>query len=214
MKHIFLHIVKTAGTSVRWTIRENYRPLEYYERDQEKFNWNELTQLQKNEIKMIFGHLYFGVHHHINHPCKYITFLRDPVERVISYYYYVLQRPDNPGYNSLKDLSLEDFVLKGDKRIVENQQTKIICGFPDEANFDRACNNIQTHFEYVGLVEDYQNSIGQMSKILNWKTTPIYEFNSTENKLIVNQEVKDLIKSVNEIDYQLYNWIQKSKHNV
>jgi len=207
MKHIFLHILKTAGTSFRWTIKENYLPNELYERDQHEFNWSELTVEQQREIKMIYGHLFFGVHNTIAEPCKYITFLRDPVERIISYYYYVIAQPNNTGYKETYGVSLEDFVLKGNQDIASNQQTKALCGSNAVVDFELARKNIEEYFSFVGVVEQYRKSIKFLGNQLNWQNVIFHELNRTADKPAVPAHVRKVIEEANKIDRQLYDWV-------
>ena len=212
MKHIFLHIVKTAGTSLRQTIRENYTDSEKYERDEDNFNWSELTTKEQEEIKFIFGHLHFGIHEQVKGKFKYITFLRDPVERVLSYYYYILENPDNPAYSLVATKTLDQFIAEGAKNITSNQQAKILCGPRDQANFDVACKNIQNHFSFVGLVEHYEKSLLFMSKQLKWKNTTCHNLNVTANKYTCSPSQRKAIEDLNQIDIQLYNWVRQRFH--
>jgi len=96
---IFVHIQKTAGSSLRSVIER-----EYPEEKRLALNWYEYETCQKavnviqamapqelKKIKMLYGHLYWGFDKYLPQPCQYITLLRDPVEFVISYYYYHCQ---------------------------------------------------------------------------------------------------------------------------
>jgi len=46
-----------------------------------------LTEKQKNRIKVIYGHqVFYGIHQYFDRPPRYITFLRNPVDRIFSLY--------------------------------------------------------------------------------------------------------------------------------
>ncbi|NEO03330.1 MAG: sulfotransferase family protein, partial [Moorea sp. SIO3I7] len=93
---IFLHIPKTAGTTLHYIINRQYKS-EYIFEVNCRESRNELirmSEVQKSKIKVIRGHMEFGWHEFIAQPCTYITMLRDPVERVISFYFYILRQPD------------------------------------------------------------------------------------------------------------------------
>ena len=64
---------------------------------------------------------------------KYITFLRDPVERLISHYHYVLRRPKHYLYEQVvKDgLSLSDYVTSDISPELSNHQVRMISGRED-----------------------------------------------------------------------------------
>lgn len=67
MAHIFLHIPKTAGSSIRKTFEFFYKKERIYE-----FNYwsvGGFDHLKKNyceNIDLFFGHMPFGIHNHIN----------------------------------------------------------------------------------------------------------------------------------------------------
>jgi hypothetical protein len=50
-----------------------------------------------SHCEILFGHLFYGVIHGYNAARQplYATVLRDPLERVLSLYYYVLRYPDH-----------------------------------------------------------------------------------------------------------------------
>jgi hypothetical protein len=79
------------------------------------------------------GHMPFGLHLLLPQETKHITFLRDPIERTLSYYSNVSQRlPNDPHYDAVvNNMSLEDY-LKSDL-FVDNGPTRRLAGlFADE----------------------------------------------------------------------------------
>ncbi len=42
----------------------------------------------RDRLKLLAGHVDYGIHHNYQGNSKYIAFLRDPGERVVSHYYY------------------------------------------------------------------------------------------------------------------------------
>ena len=61
---------------------------------------------------MISGHLYFEIHREIPQSTGYFTMLRDPVDRIISNYYYVLRAKDHRLHQRInaEKMSLADYV--------------------------------------------------------------------------------------------------------
>ena len=88
-KIIFLHIPRTGGTTFRDILERFYHSENVIEI--KKFIESEetirtYTKDEQSKIKLIKGHLNFGIHELINGDCKYITFLRDPVKRAYSHF--------------------------------------------------------------------------------------------------------------------------------
>ncbi len=88
---IFLHIPKTAGSSLNSIIRRQYKSSEFFHVNSinnEKEMISKLIEI-KDSKKIIFGHHSFGLHKYLDINTKYITLLRNPIDRIISIYYYI-----------------------------------------------------------------------------------------------------------------------------
>jgi len=96
---IFLHIPKNGGTTLNTIINRKYKKdaiFNIVEVNHERPNIPEFKNLPQNErekIKVLKGHLQFGLHTYLPGPSKYVTLLRKPEDRIYSYYQYVKQRP-------------------------------------------------------------------------------------------------------------------------
>ena len=109
---IFLHLPKTAGSTLRYVIERQYDAsaiVSLYESD---FG-EEVGTIPSRQLEgccVIMGHFYFGVHTFLSRPSTYITLLRDPVERVISHYYYARRAPAHYFHDAARKLRLQEFV--------------------------------------------------------------------------------------------------------
>jgi hypothetical protein len=99
-KFIFLHIMKTAGTMIREELIRNYgddKVLIDNKYSLDKIKGTGLINLTNNSdeiyipkyenFQIICGHFSYKKYKHLNLP--FITFLRNPVDRVISHFYNV-----------------------------------------------------------------------------------------------------------------------------
>ena len=129
---IFLHLPKTAGTTVNRLIEWEYPLKEMYSVDPVLFQWS-ATHLRRlppdrlRKIRMFKGHMAFGLHEVLPQRSTYITVLRDPVDRVISAFYFMRSYKLHPLYWKMRreNWSLEDFVRNSQR---DNVQSKIVAG--------------------------------------------------------------------------------------
>ena len=129
---IFLHLPKTAGTTLNRLIEWEYPLSEMYSIDPVLFRWSaaHLRKLSPDRLKktrMFKGHMLFGLHEALPQPATYITVLRDPVDRVLSAFYFMRSYKLHPLYWKLRrgNFTLEDFVRRSQR---DNVQSKIIAG--------------------------------------------------------------------------------------
>ena len=90
--YLFMHIPKTAGTTFRSIVDEQYgfqNVLTYYNQNSTQLldNLDATLQLSPPDYRALIGHFQYGVHAALTRPSKYVTFLRDPVERAASSYH-------------------------------------------------------------------------------------------------------------------------------
>lgn len=96
---VYHHIPKTAGASLRLVVKQNYPPealLEGYgapaRNDWYHLWWHSFTAEEKAAARCVAGHTTNHLLPALDRPFRVLTLLRDPVERVISLYYYLLER--------------------------------------------------------------------------------------------------------------------------
>jgi hypothetical protein len=125
--------------------------------------------------RYLFGHLNFGVHRIVAVDAKYITLLREPVSRVLSYYRHQRTRPDAPYHGHIKKgLSLKQFVAERISFETNNHMTRILAGhtgqgyLDDESVLDAALANLSRDFLGVGLTERFEESVRLILTALGW----------------------------------------------
>ena len=105
MPLIFLHIPKAGGNSFLDFLLPNFefnrrfdvnQGLSYADRLREL---EELEEIAKKSIELVYGHLPFGVHESFSTPSRYITVLRHPIDRIASHYYFVKEHLKVPLQN-------------------------------------------------------------------------------------------------------------------
>ena len=165
---IFLHVPKTAGTTLNRLIEWEYPVLQMYSVDPVLFLWSskhlrKLSARRLQTIRMFKGHMLFGLHEILPQKATYITVLRDPIDRVLSAFYFMRTYKLHPLYWKFRreNWTLEDFVKRS---LRTNVQCKIVAGAEYEAPCTTeicatAMENIERNFTVVGLSERFEESL-------------------------------------------------------
>jgi len=222
---IFLHLPKTGGLTLSKIASDNYAPEAIYRidgrRPQESTkDFNNLPEEHRMKVDFIEGHLTFGIHKHIPKPSTYITILRDPVDRVLSAYYYMLENTLHPFHEQTKQFTtFEEFLESKIFRFMNNGQVRLLS---DSENFnygecpkelaDISISNLENHFSLIGLLEKFDEFLLSCSKELNWHY-PIYtRVNVTKNRLEKNKisdKAREIISRDNQLDIEIYEYCKK-----
>jgi hypothetical protein len=218
---IFLHLPKTGGSTLTTVLRWQYRkvhPSEIVRFDTAERTFEEFGRLpleQRAHLKLLMGHFAYGVDGSIPKTCSYITIVREPVQRVVSVYRYVLSAPHHPLHETLtsSSMSLEDYVGSGiHADQTENALTRQLAGRDEEEDLTRSDLEIAKgnlgNFRAVGLTETFDESVTLFKRILGWTTPPFYFNRNVSRRGPRPDEVADatleLIRDRNASDVELY----------
>ncbi|WP_420629573.1 sulfotransferase family 2 domain-containing protein [Candidatus Leptofilum sp.] len=215
---IFLHIHKTAGTTLHAILRRQYAAAEVYNIDAKGHNFDHFRQLKQTQfanIRLLKGHMDYGLHEFLPQPAVYFTFLREPIERVISYYAFIQRTPQHPHHQAANELSLYEFANQQIDPLMANGQTRQLTGgypqyeFGDEADtlLAKAKRHLQNHFVIVGLTEQFDESLILLQKTFSWQNVWYQRQNVGSNrpkKSRINEEVLALLTEQNQADKELY----------
>ena len=187
-----------------------------YSVDPVLFEWSaahmrNLPQKRLRRTRMFKGHMFFGLHAILPQPSTYITVLRNPVDRVLSAFYYMRNYKLHPSYWRLRrqGWTLEHFVEHSTR---DNVQCKIIANADyhapcTEAVLQRAIDHLDRHFSVVGLSERFEESLALMKLRFGWQLKSYSSFNVTRTrpkKTELPQALLDRIAEKNKYDVALY----------
>jgi hypothetical protein len=214
---IFMHLPKTGGSTLAQIIERQYGSrsvLPLYK----STSGEELASLPQDwmaDIQAITGHFHFGVHELLSTPSIYITMLRDPLERVISHYYYVRNHRDHYLHPMATECGLSEFVQVCNLQEPNNDQTRLLGADPDSIRsgqcspelLARAKDRLQHHFAVVGITEAFDQSLILMKKRMGWRT-PYYSRENVTRKRPMKEDFSrhtlQVVRTYNELDCELY----------
>lgn len=218
LKLISIHIPKTAGTSFRNILNDvygkesvlrvditEYDELEYY------CNINEIprakAKIHAEKVQVLHGHFQLSKIQQVfswNIDVPVITWIRDPVSRVVSNYLYlkkILSGKLNSKYTDAKLLSelmvdLKQFAIRDINR---NRATRFLE------------NKAPGEFAFVGRTESFDKDLMQLKHIMGWGDLTLYHHNNTgyESNPELSEEIEELIAINNAEDIRFYKSIEK-----
>jgi hypothetical protein len=235
---LFLHLAKTGGVTlsdifVRNLATEEFLRILMAETQASALGtWSHvaieraLGRLPESDVaklRVVWGHYRQGVQAHLPMPCAVVTLLREPVDRVISAYYYT------NGDRASKDLkSLEDYLARPHCNVgLDNYMTRILSGraaldpvtaepdpttdnfpCPTEADFEAAASHLDGYM-VVGTTDRFDETLVVLGSDLCWSLSdlvhrPLNASASRSRDDVIPDSLREKILSWNRYDAMLF----------
>jgi hypothetical protein len=205
----FLHIPKTAGSSIHQILHQEYLDRLGLVTDPDTRKIQLQLENPDQPLDCVFGHYPFGLHASTIRAFEYSTLVREPVEAILSYYYYIAQQPGHWLHMSLHSMTMERFFEQPEEILglfFRNYQTAQLTGKPS-ASFAEAASLINRHYPIVGITELYCESIYLMKKRYGWGPVRRYYVNVTSGKPKREQHSPEILRRIESLvdqDAQMY----------
>lgn len=191
LEFVSLHIPKCGGMSFKEILQNMYG-----ETLQPDYSGAAPVSLIRDTI-VVHGHFVLQKYLRMNLGIFCITWIRNPVERIISYYNYWKSIPkhSNPSHNYFIDnkLTLEEFAEYPPIR------HELMEGYLE--GFD------WRHFKFVGILEHFDRDINALAVLLKWKA-PIHIplLNEGSHDREIPASIRSHIEKTHSTEMEFYNY--------
>jgi hypothetical protein len=192
-------------------------PLTFGGLDQSVDQLISIVHSRQSELRCVVANLPFGIHSYLSCPVRYVAFLREPVDRCISLWYYAFKMRHTRGmWGVLKDLDFDlDRILASPLYDFQNDQVRMILGTQKvdigEAEFHEACRLIRERYYLVGTVESFVSCIRALGIEFQWENTSCRRENIGDRHIagVLPYNAVDHFREANIWDAHLHEWIMR-----
>ncbi len=187
---------------------------------EELLEWRERAEAERHGVDLLLGHQFFGNHEHLRSGASYITVLRDPIERVISFYYYVLRMPNHYlyRYGFAPGMSLREMYQHTKCVELDNLQVRMmnaqpahhpLMGTVDESMLATAEKNLRyiANHGVVAVVERMPELLEVLERDEGWNASMMTRSNVTEKRPgaeSLDSVTLEIIRESNQYDLRLH----------
>jgi hypothetical protein len=218
---IFVHIPKTAGTSFRALAEPQFPPEAFLHLDPPITLEKHRALLPRlPAIRALFGHLYFVIDANLGLHGDYVTFLRDPIARVASYWKHQCKYANSTYFGEVRrGLTLEALLRSGREIQLDNLMTRVLVGnslpgmldgtvphLEGTEPLEAALENVRERFIFVGFAEAFERSVQSLFERLGWAMPTELPFLNRLGSRVDGLDARTLrqIESCNRLDALLY----------
>jgi hypothetical protein len=222
MLTIFTHIPKTAGTSFfEQVIAPNYS-------EHEILTETSLTRFHsalKPHHKVVAGHRGYGMHRFTSEEYQYVTFLRNPIDRAVSAYHFILQCDPRYCQHSLYEQATRESITDFYRNpLFQNEMTQMLAGFEygllrkytglslfSKQMLRQAKQNLQDRYLTFGIKERFDDSIELVRSKLGLErylpTTHVFKKTKMRPSLSeLTPDILDQLEDAHQLDLELYDF--------
>jgi hypothetical protein len=204
---LFSHCPKTAGTTVRHILKSNFDDDRVVDLDAHINTY--CAKLFGQRPFLVMGGFYYGIHRVIDFRAStfnYITFIRNPVDLVISLYFFCRANVQT---------DLHDLAIRSENAIEwakscerpQNSQVRFLCGYDSEINVHLALDRLFNQYLFFGMVDYMMESICLMGQLLNLNRVNYSVLNRTPRDPMDGSQyskIEEVLMEKEHLDIALY----------
>ena len=212
----FIHVPKTAGTTMLRIIEDRYPPGSveslYLAPPEEA-----AARIAKigPETRIVAGHVDYGYSRHFPGMFRAFAMLREPVDRAISLFYFVKREPSHPSHRAVVD---GEITIGEMSREQGGMQARFIAGYaPAEPVEDamllaQAKEHLVEKLVVFGLTERFDETLLLLTRALGWPLRGYARKNVTKQRPSKDASDPALLAAIREasaVDIALYEFARE-----
>lgn len=219
---LFDHLPKCGGSTVTKYLYKQYRSHQIFQINGRRphdsvVEFCSLPEKIRHQYRLILGHLAHELLDEVHADTISITILREPIDRIISHYYYVLRDTGHYLHQKVIDqnMDLKAYVTSGLSFELCNWYTTHFSGWKfDQAKADPeravqiAFDTIEQRYDLVGFLDNLEELMNQLKNLARYKVRFENDlFNKTSDRPSreeIDPSTIELIRKSNAIDIELY----------
>ncbi|NBB79893.1 MAG: sulfotransferase family 2 domain-containing protein [Verrucomicrobia bacterium] len=225
---LFDHVPKCAGQSLNAYLRRHFPGRKIFHMQGSApaasvAQFRQLPESKRHSFALVSGHLAGQLLDEV-HPdsCK-ITVLREPVDRIVSHYYFVKRTQSHYLHEKVlrEGLSLRDYVEQALSHELSNHYTLHFSGLSREdaardpdAAVEQALQGLR-RYHLVGFQDDMAGFVAQLRRSANLRLPfPEQKVNVTQDRRSVREldpATRAVIERANALDLRVYHDLMKNK---
>lgn len=226
---IIMHLEHTGGSTLRGIVEKQYPADQIYHLFYNKSktpvdDLMAMSEAERARYRVYLGHLFYGLHRWVPGESTYLTWMRDPIERIVSSYNYLSRKSRLKRHKAYvsgamtwarhldmrwHSIGQVGRVVGGDDDLIRKFNTQTL---PENA-METALHQLENDFTMVGVTERYDEMLLLMRQLLGWSQPLTYvRVNVSVNRprfADLPAEDKKLIEGAAEIEYPLYEYAKK-----
>jgi hypothetical protein len=154
-----------------------------------------------------------GIHRHVPVPSRYVTILRDPLERVLSQHGQYNRMVVNNEIGDGRPVSLEEFFELQPNTLQDHQARFLTMGNFDQLNEEERAevpiDNLRRFYSVVGTLERFDETVLILNRLMGWKNNPYARRNIGTLRSRESQHPSELVRLIrekNSADYRLLDY--------